>query len=136
MVECMDEIRPTRAVVRILKVFTDKLDTRTSGVIGDHSTEDHSTEDHSTYGYEVMRETGFSSGKTYTVLLRLVKAGWLDRLDNPDADPVSGGPPRITYHLRPEAVPAARRLIAEARKEFAPARKRRSGGPVRAPGWL
>ena len=122
----MEDIRPTRAVVRILKAFTDKLDSQPGG----------RTEDYATYGYELMQETGFGSGKTYSILLRLVNAGWLERLDNPDASPERGGPPRITYQLRPEAVPAARRLVAEARKKFAPARKRRMPGAVRALGWL
>jgi DNA-binding PadR family transcriptional regulator len=122
----MDSIRPTRAVVVVLKVFTDKLDAGPGG----------RTEDYSTYGYELMQETGYGSGKVYSILMRLVNAGWLERLNNPDARPESGGPPRITYQLRPEAVPAARRLIAEARKEFAPARKRRApGAAVRALGW-
>lgn len=123
----MEEIRPTRAVVRILKAFTDKLD---------DDAPNSRTDDHTTYGYELMQLTGFSSSKVYSILLRLVEAGWLDRLDNPDASPDSGGPPRVTYGIRPEAVPAARRLVAEARKEFAPARKRRATGAVRAMGWL
>lgn len=122
----MEDIRPTRAVVRILKAFIDKLDDAPGGRTGDHST----------YGYELMQKTDFSSGKVYSILLRLVNAGWLDRLDNPDARPESGGPPRVTYRLQPEAVPAARRLVAEARKEFAPARKRRAPDGVRALGWL
>jgi DNA-binding PadR family transcriptional regulator len=122
----MQEIRPTRAVVRILKAFVDKIDDAPGGRTGDCST----------YGYELMQETGYSSGKVYSILLRLVDAGWLDRRNNPDASPESGGPPRITYQLQPEAVPAARRLVAEALKEFAPVRKRRSSGAVRALAWL
>jgi DNA-binding PadR family transcriptional regulator len=120
----MEGIRATRAVVRILKAFTDKLDAQPGG----------RTQDHTTYGYELMQETGFGSGKTYSILLRLVNAGWLERLENPEARPESGGPPRVTYQLRPEAVPAARRLVAEARKEFAPARKRAARNGVRVLG--
>jgi len=122
----MKDVRPTRAVVRILKAFIDKLDHPPGGRTGDHFT----------YGYELMRETDFASSKVYAILVRLDDAGWLDRRTDPDARPESGGPPRNTFQLKPEAVPAARRLVAEAQKEFAPTRKRRLAGVVRALGWL
>jgi PadR family transcriptional regulator, regulatory protein PadR len=115
---CMDEVRPTRAVVRILKAFLDDLK-------------------EPKYGYLLMTETGFSSAKTYQVLGRLTGAGWLDRFDDPDASPQSGGPPRITYRLRGAAVPMARRLVAEAQEELAPAPRRRSlRGTAHALGWV
>lgn len=100
----MEDVRPTRAVLRILKAFLDDLGT-------------------AQYGYGLMRETGFSSAKVYQILARLDRAGWLDRFDDPTASPVSGGPPRITYRLQPTAVRAARHLVAEAEREFAPAGK-------------
>lgn len=121
----MDNVRPTRAVVRILKAFVDKIDAAPGGKTGDHAT----------YGYELMQVTGYSSGKVYQILARLFNAGWLDRFDNPNASPESGGPPRITYQLRPDAVPGARRLVLEAQQEFAPAKRRRLPGTVRALGW-
>jgi hypothetical protein len=66
------------------------------------------------HGYKLMKSIGFSSAKTYQILARLQAAGWLDRLDDPDASPESRGPPRITYRLAGNAVPKARRLLAEA----------------------
>lgn len=113
----MQEVRLTRAVVRILKEFVDDVS-------------------EPRHGYGLMRETGFSSAKVYQILARLTSAGWLDRLDNPDASPESGGPPRITYRLRGDAVPQARRAVSEAQQEFAPAsRPRRARGRVPAVGW-
>ena len=54
-----------RAVVGILKVFTDKLDAGPGG----------RTQDYSTYSYELMQQTGYGSGKVYSILMRLVNAG-------------------------------------------------------------
>jgi len=119
----MNEVRATLAVLRVLKVFVDKID-------------DGDSRHHSTYGYELMQATGFNSGKVYQVLARLTSAGWLDRFDNPDASPESGGPPRITYRLRPEAVPAARRLVREAQADFAPAGASRARGASRVRGVI
>jgi PadR family transcriptional regulator, regulatory protein PadR len=31
------------------------------------------------YGYDLMRETGYASGKLYPILARLTRAGWLER---------------------------------------------------------
>jgi PadR family transcriptional regulator PadR len=111
----MQEIRLTRAVLRILKTFVDDL--------GEPK-----------HGYGLMRETGFSSAKVYQILARLTSAGWLDRFDDPDASPETGGPPRITYRLRAGAVPEARRAIGEAQSEFAPPtpRPRHVRRPARA----
>ncbi|MCV7424359.1 PadR family transcriptional regulator [Mycobacterium yunnanensis] len=88
------------------------------------------------YGYKLMQSTGFSSAKTYQILARLTGAGWLTRHDDPGATPESGGPPRITYTMRPQAVPRARTLIQEAQEEFSPAPKRRRvRNPLQAFGW-
>lgn len=102
----MEQVRPTRAVVRILKAFLDDFDD-------------------AQYGYRLMQETGFSSAKVYQILARLHTAGWLDRFDDPEATPESGGPPRITYRLHGDAVRAARHMVAEAQREFAPTPKHR-----------
>jgi hypothetical protein len=114
----MQDVRPTIAVLGILRVFLDGLD-------------------QPQHGYKLIKATGYSAAKTYNVLARLHTAGWLDRFDDPDASPKSGGPPRITYRLRADAVPKARRLIAETQKEFAPtpARRRLAGGTAHALGW-
>jgi hypothetical protein len=102
----MKELRATLAVARVLNVFLEDVE-------------------RSIYGYLLMSETGYSSAKTYQVLARLTAAGWLDRFDDPDASPKSGGPPRITYRLRANAVPKARRLVNEALEELKPAPARR-----------
>jgi PadR family transcriptional regulator PadR len=114
----MEDVRPTRTVVRTLKAFLDHPD-------------------RDIYGYLLIKETGFSSAKTYQVLARLTGAGWLDRFDDPNASPQSGGPPRITYRLRGDAVPRARRLVTEAQEELAPAPGRRwVRGTAHALGWI
>jgi len=53
----------------------------------------------SRYGYDLMQETGFPSGKLYPILARLAHAGWLDR-KREDIDPVAEGrPARYLYCL-------------------------------------
>jgi PadR family transcriptional regulator PadR len=113
----MQDVRPTMSLLRILRVFIDELD-------------------EPQHGYKLMRSTGFTSAKTYQILARLHAAGWLDRFDDPEASPESGGPPRITYRIKGAAVPKARHLLAEANKELAPAPKRRGivGGAAHALG--
>jgi hypothetical protein len=112
IIDAMEDIRPTMAVLRILKAFLDDPQ-------------------YTQYGYKLMQETGFSSAKTYQILARLTKADWLQRKVDPGANPDSGGPPRVTYVLRGSAVPVARRLLAEASTELSPAPAR-----VRpAPAW-
>ncbi len=101
----MEEVRPTVAVVKILQVFL--------ADVGQDQ-----------YGYGLMQATDFSSAKVYQILARLSKAGWLDRFDNPGATPESDGPPRITYRLRPEAVRAARHLVADTQEELSPRARR------------
>lgn len=87
------------------------------------------------YGFKLMKATGFSSAKTYQILARLTSAGWIDKQRDPATNVGSGGPPRVTYRMRPEAVPYARRLVQEARDEFAPAKPQRARGTVNARGW-
>jgi PadR family transcriptional regulator, regulatory protein PadR len=94
----MDEVRPTLAVVKILTIFlADISEPR--------------------YGYGIMRATGYSSGKTYQIINRLMEAGWLEQLDSRDLK--LAGPPRVIYKLRPDAIPMARRMVAEARRSIA-----------------
>jgi hypothetical protein len=122
----MQDIRPTIAVLGILRAFLDDLE-------------------EPQHGYKLMKATGYSGAKTYDVLARLHAAGWLDRTTDPHATPntdphatpKSNGPARVTYRLRGDAVPKARRLLVQAQKELAPtpARRRTIGGAAHALGW-
>lgn len=95
----MQDVRVTLAVARVLGAFLDDLAAEQ-------------------YGYRLMQETGFSSGKIYQILARLEAAGWLQR--HPEGTGRSGGPARVTYTMQPEAVPVARRAIAAVREDLAP----------------
>jgi PadR family transcriptional regulator PadR len=65
------------------------------------------------YGYDLMRECGFGSGKLYPILDRLERSGWLDRRRE-EVDPsVAGRPPRVLYRLTAEGERAARRELAQ-----------------------
>lgn len=65
------------------------------------------------YGYDLMRETGFPSGKLYPILARLQRAGWLIR-ETEGIDPAEAGrPARRLYRLSPVGLAAARREVAE-----------------------
>jgi PadR family transcriptional regulator, regulatory protein PadR len=89
----MDEVRVTLAVATLLRVFLeDPAEAR--------------------YGYDLMRQTGFPSGKLYPILARLESAGWLVK-ELEDVEPaVVGRPPRRHYRLSGEAVITARRELA------------------------
>ena len=80
----MDDVRITLAVAQMLRVF-------------------YEDPDRDWYGYDLMSATGFASGKIYPILARLTTAGWLLPLD-PGPESKSGGSPRISYRLAPEAV--------------------------------
>ena len=72
------------------------------------------------YGYELMRLTGFPSGKLYPILARLQAAGWLVR-ETEDIDPrLEGRPARTMYKLSVEAVPAARQELATIAQHVSP----------------
>lgn len=72
------------------------------------------------YGYDLMREIGFPSGKLYPILARLEGAGWLRR-DHEDVDPaVAGRPPRALYHLTAEGVRMARYELASLYDQIRP----------------
>lgn len=66
------------------------------------------------YGYKIMAETGFPSGKVYQILARLESAGWLIRDRVAPIGAETGGRPRVVYRLDPDAVPVVRRALAEA----------------------
>jgi PadR family transcriptional regulator, regulatory protein PadR len=72
------------------------------------------------YGYELMRLTGFPSGKLYPILARLQGAGWLIK-EQEDVDPsVVGRPPRRMYRLSPDGVQAARHELAALSEQLRP----------------
>jgi DNA-binding PadR family transcriptional regulator len=95
----MMEVRVTIAVARVLRAFLDDVAVPR-------------------YGYELMRETGFPSGKLYPILARLQKAGWLVR-EQEEIDPAAAGrPARTLYQLSRTGVVAARQELAALAAEF------------------
>jgi PadR family transcriptional regulator PadR len=84
----MTDVRLTVAVAVVLRVFLDDVS-------------------RPRYGYELMRLTGFPSGKLYPVLARLERAGWLSK-EQEDIDPQAAGRPiRRMYRLSDEGCRAA-----------------------------
>jgi DNA-binding PadR family transcriptional regulator len=89
----MEDVRVTVAVATLLRVFLDDVN------------QPH-------YGYDLMRRTGFPSGKLYPILARLHKAGWLVRERERAAASADGRPVRYLYRLSAEAVGTARNELA------------------------
>src|SRR5689334_16823172 len=105
----MTEVRITRAVAVVLRVFTDDVHAQR-------------------HGYELMQITGFPSGKIYPILARLLAAGWLDATTE-DIDPaIEGRPPRRLYRLTGHGAINARRELAALYQEVS--------APYAAPRWL
>lgn len=97
-----EKVRITLAVATVLRVFLDDL---------------HAP----TYGYDLMRQTGYPSGKLYPILARLVAAGWLIK-QREDIDPTTAGRPvRWWYRLSEEGVAAARHELAVLHQQLSPA---------------
>jgi len=70
------------------------------------------------HGYDLMRATGFPSGKLYPVLAKLTHAGWLIR-EEEDIDPFAEGrPARRLYRLADPAV--TRYALNEVSQQIAP----------------
>lgn len=89
----MREVRITLAVAVVLRVFTDAP-----------------TE--ARYGYELMRCTGYPSGKLYPILARLESAGWLTK-ERESIDPAEAGrPARTTYRITGAGLQQARLELA------------------------
>jgi DNA-binding PadR family transcriptional regulator len=89
----MEEVRITLAVATLLRVFLDDVS-------------------RPRYGYDLMRDTAFASGKLYPILARLENAGWLVK-EVEDVDPAAvGRPARRLYRLSGEGVAAARAALA------------------------
>jgi len=81
------------------------------------------------YGYELMRLTGFPSGKLYPILARMQAAGWLVK-EVEDIDPaVAGRPARRLYRLTTSGTERARVELAELSGQLAP--PTRHAGPAR-----
>ncbi|MEO3973266.1 helix-turn-helix transcriptional regulator [Streptomyces sp. CAU 1734] len=97
----MASVRMTVAVAKVLRVFL----------------EDPSQP---RYGYELMRVTGFPSGKLYPIAARLQAAGWLIK-EEEDVDPSAAGrPPRRMYRLSPGGIAAARLELAALSEQLRP----------------
>src|SRR6266536_2514420 len=102
----MGEIRMTIAVATVLRTFLDDIS-------------------EPRYGYELMRLTGFPSGKLYPILARLERAGWLIK-EREDIDPAAAGrPARRLYRLSPESIQTARHELAALSEQL-----RLPGGPT------
>jgi DNA-binding PadR family transcriptional regulator len=85
------------------------------------------------YGYDLMRQTGFPSGKLYPILARLEAAGWLvKKIEH--VDPATAGrPARRHYQLSGDGVVAARRELALVNAQLQPG-PRMGPAPHPAPG--
>jgi PadR family transcriptional regulator PadR len=78
------------------------------------------------YGYDLMQDTGFASGKLYPILARLQRAGWLVRRAE-DIDPAEEGRPvRYLYRLSEHGTEAARMELAALQMQLS-----LSGRPLR-----
>src|SRR5690349_15178781 len=96
------ELRMTVAVATLLRAF---LDDPT----------------HPRYGYDLMKVTGFPSGKMYPLLGRLLAAKWLEK-QREHIDPhAEGRPPRYWYRLTESGAVAARQALAELYQQIGPA---------------
>lgn len=83
------------------------------------------------YGYDLMRQTGFPSGKLYPILARLRAAGYLVKQVEM-VDPVEAGrPARRLYRLEPGSMALVRAELAELSARLDPARAQAAGRCVR-----
>ena len=74
----------------------------------------------SRYGYDLMRATGFPSGKLYPILARLATAEWLLR-ERESADPAhEGRPVRYLYRINPACAAEVRQRLAEVSRQVQP----------------
>jgi DNA-binding PadR family transcriptional regulator len=97
----MDQVRMTLAVAAVLRVFLDDVSAPR-------------------YGYELMRLTGFPSGKLYPILARLEAAGWLVK-ETETIDPAEAGrPARRLYRLEASCIPVVRTELAAINEKLRP----------------
>lgn len=95
----MGKARITAAMADILKVFLD--DPRKSR-----------------HGFDLMKETGFSSGKIYPVLARLAEDGWLVREREDFDQQAADGPVRYLYRINLDFIAAASQEISRLGNEL------------------
>jgi len=86
------------------------------------------------YGYDLMRETGYPSGKLYPILARLQKAGWLERKRELIDPTVERRPARTLYRLSATGVVAARQELAALAAELGQPSRPPISRPSPAPG--
>lgn len=98
----MEDLRLTLAVAEVLGAFLDDVD-------------------RPRYGYDLMAQTGFPSGKLYPVLARLQRAGWLSREPERIDPVVAGRPARVLYRLTPDGQERARLELTALGDRLAPA---------------
>ncbi len=104
----------TLAVAAVLRVFLDDPDAPR-------------------YGYELMRRTGFPSGKLYPILARLQAAGWLvKQVEMVDPAEV-GRPARRLYRLDSGSAALVRAELAALSAQLDPERAQ-GGGRLRPQG--
>jgi PadR family transcriptional regulator PadR len=108
----MQDVRVTLAVATLLRLFLeDPAEPR--------------------YGYDLMRLTGYPSGKLYPILARLERAGWL-RKEIEQIDPSAAGrPARRHYRLTDEGLTAARRAMCVVNDQVGVRAAGVDGGSVR-----
>lgn len=102
----VEDVRITEAVAAVLRVFLDDAA-------------------EPRYGYELMRLTGFPSGKLYPLLARLLAAGWLVKQVEQIDPALEGRPARRLYRLTPDGASTARARLAGAARMPYPARSAR-----------
>jgi PadR family transcriptional regulator, regulatory protein PadR len=101
MLNMNDEVRVTVAVATLLRIFLDRPN-------------------EPRYGYELMKLTGYPSGKLYPILARLEAAGWLLK-ERENIDPAAEGRPvRFLYRLSERGTVAARQELATLHQQLAP----------------
>jgi DNA-binding PadR family transcriptional regulator len=110
----LDPVRVTVAVGTVLRAFLENVE-------------------RPRYGYELMRLTGFPSGKLYPILARLEAAGWLEK-EWEDTDAVAGRPRRRWYRFTSDGAEAARSQLAVLHRQLAPPSAWRSPKPQPWPG--
>jgi DNA-binding PadR family transcriptional regulator len=95
------EVRITTTVAQVLRVFLEDVS-------------------RPRYGYELMKLTGFPSGKIYPVLARLVAAGWLTK-EVEQIDPeAQHRPARRMYRITNGAAEVARVELAALSEQLRP----------------
>ena len=105
-----NDVRVTTAVARVLAAFVD----------------DPSTD---RYGLDLIAATGLPSGTLYPILVRLLRAGWVDAAWE-EVDPAEAGrPARRYYRLSADGLVRARVELAALRQQLAPSTRPANAKP-------